>query len=65
MEFYTESPYKDKDKGGWKTEGYWTYDYMFVKRKGKEVRELLEESLPELRGRKFYWHHDDWKKIIR
>lgn len=63
VEFYTESPYKDKDKGGWKTEGYWTYDYMFVKRKGKEVRELLEESLPELRGRKFYWHHDGWEKL--
>lgn len=64
VEFYTESPYRGGEKRGWKTEGYWTYDYMCVKQvdeNGKVDKKRLPSSLPKLRGRKFYWHSDNCK----
>ena len=63
VEFYTESPYEDNEKKYWKTEGYWTYDHVRVKTDQNEYFRLLPPSLPKLRGRKFYWHHDGWKKL--
>lgn len=61
-EFYTISPYKNEDAKdkGWDTKGYWTYDYMCVKEKKGSKREMLPDALPMIRGRKFYWHSNNW-----
>lgn len=63
-EFYTISPYENEDAGdkGWETKGYWTYDYMCVKVKQGTRREMLSDSLPMIRGRKYYWHSQNWKQ---
>ena len=62
-EFYTLSPYKDMGKNiNNKSEGYWTYDYCFDKSSYQRI--WLKENLPKLRGRKYYWHSDEWKKYI-
>ncbi len=63
VEFYTIPPYKDEDAktAGWTANGYWTYDYMCVIEKGKARRKDLEENLPKIRGRKFYWHSSNWQ----
>lgn len=62
VEFYTLSPYEDAGKEGWRTEGYWTYDYKCIKEHDKVIRKSLPDDLPMIRGRKFYWHNDNWKK---
>lgn len=64
-EFYTFSPYKNLPKSGWNnSEGYWTYDYRNEKRGGIIERCRLNDNLPELRGRKFYWHSDVTIELI-
>lgn len=61
-EFYTLPPYEDARREGWSTEGYWTYDYKCIKEHNKVIRKSLPDDLPMIRGRKFYWHNDNWKK---
>lgn len=58
-EFYTYSPYTDKEKPP-DSEGYWTYDYYVD---GK-TRQKLPDGKLKVRGRKYYWHSDQWKKYI-
>lgn len=61
VEFYTIPPYS-KLKGNWNGmgEGYWTYDYMIKKgQRSNRERIPLHNSLPMIRGRKFYWHRDE------
>lgn len=62
VEFYTVSPYEAAWKERERTEGYWTYDYKCVKEQGEVIRKSLPDYLPMIRGRKFYWHNDNWKK---
>lgn len=63
VEFYTDSPYGPKEnKGGSKKQGYWTYDYKYTYKdkwgnKNKN-REALNNNLPKIRGRKYYWHKE-------
>lgn len=64
VEFYTLSPYADPGKEGWRTEGYWTYDYKCIKVDHKVIRKKLPDHLPMVRGRKFYWHNNNWKKYM-
>ncbi|WP_343208486.1 TIGR03986 family type III CRISPR-associated RAMP protein [Anaerolentibacter hominis] len=65
VEFYTESPYIDKKKSGWNSEGYWTYDYICIKKEDKVTKKKLPSNMPKLRGRKFYWHSDSWRLLNR
>lgn len=49
---------------------YWTYDYKanYDRKKKKGIREKLLLKDIQIRGRKFYWHHElkkeDWKKGV-
>lgn len=70
VEFYTKPPFTDENDKAY-GEGYWTYDYMRVKKKdhwnnkdnGKAVEsKRLPENMPQIRGRKFYWHS---KKLLK
>lgn len=57
VEFYTESPYDSNQKNN--EQNYWTYDYKYIKKsKDPKEREVLGESQPKIRGRKYYWHKD-------
>lgn len=65
VEFYTELAYEQWEREEWKNScGYWTYDYKCVKKPNSRDRIVLnvEERQPALRGRKFYWHSETWKK---
>lgn len=63
VKFYTEPPFNEDEKSGLSTEGYWTYDFMCIKKEDKVIKERLPDGLLKLRGRKFYWHNDNWKSI--
>ena len=57
VEFYTESPYDSNQKNN--EQNYWTYDYKYIKEsEDPKEREVLGESQPKIRGRKYYWHKD-------
>ncbi len=60
VEFYTLPPEEKKEKDG--SYGYWTYDYQI---REKNQRELLPKNKPALRGRKFYWHSESWRKYMK
>lgn len=62
VEFYTLPPYKEGEKAC-EGEGYWTYNDYYVKENSGRKREKLGESLPKIRGRKFYWHHKNCMQI--
>ena len=55
MEFYTKFPYTEKEPP-FEKNGYWTYDYKCEKGNKGIVKKMLKPGLPEIRGRKFYWH---------
>lgn len=55
VEFYTKPPYTKNDPP-YEENGYWTYDYRYVNKKKGIEKERLQSGLPEIRGRKFYWH---------
>ncbi|KJD43083.1 TIGR03986 family CRISPR-associated RAMP protein [Paenibacillus terrae] len=55
VEFYTKKP-SDYQEGAL----FWTYDYL-VKKEGK-TRTPIKDSAFGIRGRKFYWHSENWKQ---
>ncbi|WP_283655711.1 RAMP superfamily CRISPR-associated protein [Paenibacillus sp. RC334] len=55
VEFYTKKP-SDYQEGAL----FWTYDY-WVKKEGK-TRTPIKDSAFGIRGRKFYWHSENWKQ---
>lgn len=64
-EFYTNIPVKDAKSIGWNdSRGYWTYDYYCAR--DPQNKKLIKriKYLPEIRGRKYYWHHDVSNEII-
>lgn len=68
VEFYTYPPYdiiNEKKELGWNdSNGYWTYDYYVIKDGDKSyIRKSLGNKKIKIRGRKFYWHSDYYKKI--
>ena len=64
VEFYTKSPYAPHEKyRDVHKQGYWTYDYKCVDDvysggREKNERVALNKNLPQLRGRKYYWHSE-------
>lgn len=58
VEFYTLPPSEKQPSSAFYK--YWTYDYQM---EGNRRRPLSEDQ-PKLRGRKFYWHSDAWKKYV-
>lgn len=54
VEFYTLPPKHAKGEGQYQI---WTYDYV----KTKQGNKPLHPSELSLRGRKFYWHSENWK----
>ncbi len=65
-EFYTYPPYNNSEKRKWKfSQGYWTYDYYCIKSKVNNTnRVMMMGNRPKLRGRKYYWHSDEWKSYV-
>lgn len=55
VEFYTYQPDCLKSRKTASSKGYWTYDYYI---NDKNIRKKLNEYLPRLRGRKYYWHSE-------
>ncbi|MTK06202.1 MAG: TIGR03986 family CRISPR-associated RAMP protein [Hungatella sp.] len=61
-EFYTKIPPKIT---GWKfSKGYWTYDYYCNKDTRSKWKPIRVNYFPELRGRKYYWHHEGWNEVV-
>lgn len=54
VEFYTIPP---EIKAVTESKGYWTYDYKIPRE--KPIR--LKSCKPQIRGRKFYWHNNNWR----
>ncbi|NGZ74061.1 TIGR03986 family type III CRISPR-associated RAMP protein [Saccharibacillus alkalitolerans] len=64
-EFYVSRPLETEHIN---KSDHWTYDYVQLPDKKIEkdkLRTPLTASEIKIRGRKFYWHHEGWKSVIR
>ena len=65
VEFYTISPYDKKQEKQLTEKGYWSYRYVTVKNNQRVEHNMLPPDLPKIRGRKFYWHSDNWSQKLK
>jgi CRISPR-associated protein (TIGR03986 family) len=56
VEFYTVPPYPEDNS----SKRFWTYDYKKV---GHSRTFLTPEEI-KIRGRKFYWHSNNWQSLL-